>query len=386
MECSIIQILRSIEGCRATFNTLGNVEFRRTQQGKLLYKVGNSAIVFSIRIDGEWRCAKCYTSHVERRTAIYGDRLLPQELYIPLDSEQGVWLDLLLAEWIEGVTLREQIQTMAKGGDTTGLYNLSRSFDGLALELLESERAHGDITCENILVDHLGKLHLIDFDNSYTPELAGLESLELGTEAYQHPARVASYFDRTIDDYSLALISSALSMIALSPEIFEQHKDREGLLFDPKKVIELRDELHSLALQLFEKNGAIMEYRIAEMLRSTSPTLATLSKLIHYKHRGVHPDTRPTTIFRRDKLWGYLNDFGREVIPPIFDAALAFNEGLAAVRINSTWHYIDSQCRVAINCQEFEQIKSIEGGKARVKRDGEWQEIELKSKSSTQSW
>lgn len=377
MECSIIQILRSIEGSRATFKTLGSVEFRRTQQGKLLYHVGNSAIVFTIKQQGEWRAAKCYTSRSERIEVIYGDRLLRDELYIPIDNEQGVWLDLLITEWIEGVTLRERIRTLVQRNDSAGLSHLSKSFDALALELLESDHAHGDITCENILIDLQGELHLIDFDNSYTPQLAGLESLELGTEAYQHPARSASDFDRTIDDYSLALISSALSLIALSPEIFERHKDREGLLFDPKGVIERRDGPHALALQLFEKSGSIIEYRIAEMLQSATPALPHLCQLLHYKHRGVHRNARPSTIFCRHGLWGYLNDFSRKVIPPIFDAALAFSEGAAAVRINSTWHYIDSQCRLALNCQEFEQIKSVEGGKARVKRDGVWMEIEI---------
>ncbi len=381
MECSAIQILRSVEGSRATFRHLGTPEFKLTAHGRPLYYVGNSAIIFVIKHQGMWHCAKCYTSPVERRrrAIIYGEKLLAEELYIAIDEKRGAWLDVVLEEWREGETLIDYLASLAGANDVDSLCSLSKKFDALALNLLSREWAHGDITCENIIVDNLtGELHLIDFDNVYTPELDGFKSCELGTEAYQHPVRGIDDFDRTIDDYSLALISTALSLIAQDPKIYTANSHLEGLLFDPQKIVERRSELFNQALTLFERKGAATEYRIAELLQSETLSLPTLYPLLHFKHSATCEQANPTTIFCRDGLWGYLNDFSREVIPPLFDAALSFSESLAAVKLRSTWHYIDAAGRMAINCAAYEQIKSVREGCARVKKDGKWLEIEVK--------
>ncbi len=381
MECSAIQILRSVEGSRATFRRLGAPKFKLTEQGRPVYYVGNSAIIFVIMHHGVWHCAKCYTSAAEhaRREIIYGEKLLAEELYIAIDEEKGVWLDVVLEEWREGETLIDHLAWLVKNSDRDSLHTLSRNFDALALDLLAAQWAHGDITCENIIVNNLtGELHLIDFDNIYTPELDDFKSCELGTEAYQHPARTIEDFDRTIDDYSLALISTSLSLIAHDPETYTANSHLEGLLFDPKEIIEQRSELFNQALTLFEQAGAATELRIAELLQSEIAMLPTLYPLLSFKHSATHPEANPTTIFCHDGLWGYLNDFSREVIPPLFDAALGFSESLAAVKLRSSWHYIDTRGRTAINCAAYEQIKSIQEGRARVKKDGKWLEIEVK--------
>ncbi len=338
MECSIIQILRAVEGGRISFSTLDAPRFRHFNHGELFYRVGNSAIIFNIWHDGRWRNLKCYTASIERRKIIYGDKLLESEIYIPIDERRGVWLDVLLDDWVEGMPLSDYLKQRVETSDNQALQKLSKDFDSLALDLLSSESAHGDITCENIIVDPSGELHLIDFDNAFTPELTGEQSIELGTEAYQHPLRSVDNFDRTIDDYSLALISTSLSLIALDATIYKQYNHIEGLLFDPRELVEQRNELLSFALTLFERQGAILEYRIAMMLTSQSCDLPDLHYLLRYKVEGVSLNAQPSELFCRGGLWGYLNEFGREVIPPLFDSALNFSESFAAVKIGTTWH------------------------------------------------
>ena len=63
------------------------------------------------------------------------------------------WCDVVVDDWIEGITLHESVMRSADSGDKAHLSNLARQFDRLALELLESDWAHGDLQPENILLD-----------------------------------------------------------------------------------------------------------------------------------------------------------------------------------------------------------------------------------------
>ncbi len=378
MACSVVHILRSIVGGRLTLRTLGEVELRHNECGEVIYSVGNSAILFSFWHFEGWHTLKCYTSKSSRRRAIYGQKLLTDELYIPIEGRHGEWIDILLEEWIEGVTLSQYIKEAVEANSSETIATLSQRFDSLALELLSLDWAHGDISCDNIIVDSSGGLHLIDFDGAYLPEFEGSESLELGTAAYQHPSRTTSHFNRSIDDYSLALISTALTLLRLDVSLYERYQTLEGLLFDPSELLQGCSEIYSIALDHLAKAGEALSYRVAELLSSQSVELDSLHTLMHYKVEGVHPAAEPTTIFCRDGLWGYLNEYRREVIPPLFDAAFDFSESLAAVRIGSSWHYIDSCNRVRYSAPDCRSLKSPRGGVGRMLlASGEWQEISI---------
>lgn len=62
---------------------------------------------------------------------------------------------------------------------------------------------------------------------------------------------------------------------------------------------------------------------------------------------------------------GYINVTGKLVIPPKFDEAWRFSEGLAPVRLGEDWGYIDKTGRFAIKPQFFEAGK-FSGGFAQV--------------------
>lgn len=357
------------------FRTLGEMKFRQTEAGSIQYSVGNSAIIFCASINNKLYSVKCYTAHSERLKTIYGTQLLEQELYIPSDNASGVWLDVLLTDWIEGDTLGNRIKELVQAKDIQQLTLLSENFDRLALELLQNQRAHGDITCENIIVDRDNNLHLIDFDGSFTPELAGEQSIELGTQAYQHPRRTSKMFNSSIDDYSLAIISTALAVTALEPEIYNQFWDTDGLLYTPLEMVEGRSKALETTMICFAQKGKPFAYAIAKMLTSLSPELPNLAKIVRLKSEGVDPNAAPTSIFYDQGAWGYLNEFGRETIPPIFGSAISFRESRAAVKLGESWHYIDNQCRVVINCHGYDRLKSFHDGCGRAQKDGEWVEV-----------
>ena len=87
----------------------------------------------------------------------------------------------------------------------------------MAVGLLDREYAHGDLKPENIIVTPDGDMRAIDWDAAFTPELAGNPAPETGTAAYQHPLRTNELFDKHIDDYSIAMLSTMLHAAASTP-------------------------------------------------------------------------------------------------------------------------------------------------------------------------
>ena len=150
---SIRQFIEALQDPYGLTRTLGEIEVCRSSDGEPLRWVGNSAVVFKIRCGSRYKMLKCYTRPMEHLEAIYQEKLLRQELYVWQADGQGEWCDVVVDDWIEGITLYEAVMRGAGSGDKAHLSNLARQFDRLALELLESDWAHGDLKPENILLD-----------------------------------------------------------------------------------------------------------------------------------------------------------------------------------------------------------------------------------------
>ena len=118
--------------------------------------------------------------------------------------------------------------------------------------MLRRDWAHGDLKPENIIVTARG-LRLVDFDASYLPALAGEPSPELGTAAYQHPARTVRDYDRHLDDFPAALLSTALHALALDPGLYGRTPLTDGLLFVPKEVVDGSSAVWRECLELFSR-------------------------------------------------------------------------------------------------------------------------------------
>lgn len=366
---SIRQYLEALEDPDGLTRSLGAVELCRSASGEAIRAVGNSAVVFKIRCGGAVRMLKCYTRPMARLEAIYGDRLRPKELYVWQADGTGEWCDVLVDDWIEGVTLHEEVVRAAQEQNRELLDRLAVRFDRLALDLLQQAWAHGDLKPENILVDPTGELHLIDFDAAFLPAFAGEKSVELGTAAYQHPARTEELFDSSIDDYPIALISTALHALALQPDLLERHGCGDGLLLSPPQIAAHRSPAYDECLALFEKRGLAARYRIARLLTSPLPALPELKPLLEYAANGPQEPCDGCELFVRDGCWGFRRA-DREVIPPLYTAGFDFTEGLAAVQTGRTWHFIDPTGRVAIDCSPYHAVKPFAHGRAVVVREG----------------
>ena len=423
------QYLTTLADTHGLTRTLGEIEVCRDGKGRICYSAGNSAVVFRIRCEGRVRSLRCYMHHPRHLAEIYGEKLLPQELFIYTSPAGGVWVDVVLSDWIEGVTA--------------------------------DDWAHGDLKPENIVADNRGRLHLIDFDAMFLPAFAGRHSPELGTAAFQHPARTVRDFDASLDDYPAALISTALHALALDPTLYARYSEADGLLFTPQKIG--TDAALCEVLALFERRGLAAQYRIARLLRSPSLRLPGLPQLLALAAETTETDERtgpeetkntvntattgtteaketagstgpkramgaeetaggnsdptdapadssadgttedptedpagdsaegttgaptedPTDgavaeaaeLFVGNGLWGYRTP-EQVVVPPLYDCGFDFTEGLAAVRLGATWHYIDGAGRTRISCPGCEAVKPFRNGRAPVVRGGRRLEID----------
>ena len=367
------QYLFSLDDPRGLTRTLGELDVCRDGQGRPLYTSGNSAVIFRIRHEGRIRALRCFLRPMSHLREIYGDRLLERELYLYTDSGKGVWTDVVLSDWIEGVSLRQAVEEAVRTRDTERLRFLSESFDRLAADLVADDRAHGDLKPENIIVATDGTLRMIDFDAMFLPAFAGSRSPELGTASYQHPARTARDFDASLDDYPAALISTALQALRLDPTLLDRYGDRDGLIFDPPHIA--RDPALHEVLELFERAGLALPYRIARLLLAPLPALPELAGLLRWQVTPARaPETCPELLFRMGRC-GFCTP-ERTVIPFVYDNGFDFTEGLAAVRIGRTWHYIDTAGRPVIHCPGCEAVKPFRNGRAVVVRKGVRSEID----------
>ena len=66
----------------------------------------------------------------------------------------------------------------------------------------------------------------------------------------------------------------------------------------------------------------------------------------------------------------------RKQATALYDNGFDFSEGLAAVCLGRTWHYIDPEGRIRLSCPGCEAANPFRGGRARIVRDGRRLEID----------
>lgn len=365
------------------FRTLGEPVCELDHYGDPIVFAGGSAAVFKIRICGKCYALKCYTKPKPHASAIYDligtisspllhkTQYLPKEIYIYDNGGAGEWRDVLLTEWIEDKTLEYELRKALHYNDTKRFEALSRSFDTMAHELLSSSWAHGDLKPNNITVTGDGLMHLLDYDAVYLPAMTSNLSLESGTPQYNHPLRNTDFFNKQIDDYSIAVLSATLRTLAAMPTARKGLEGKELVLFPPQQVISGKSVMWSKAVNGAAENGDAITYRLLQFLTNPSPVIDGIGEIMNFAANGCPAYKAEPEPYREYGIWGYkTND--AVIIPPLFDSALEFSEGLAAVKIGKHNHFIDTNGRTVINCSRFEQVKPFSCGLAAVKSGELW--------------
>ena len=316
---------------------------------------GNNAVAVRCEIDGregKW-LMKCYFRQKPNLKAIYGEGYYPKELGIYTLGGNLDYIDIVVVPWVEGNPLDKYI-----GAPNSDYALLSAEFDILAKKTLDAPSAHGDIKPDNIIVGTDNTMTLIDLDASWLPSFSYKDNGELGTIMYRHPGRDAEYFNERIDDYPLAIISTALASLALDRSTMELHIKPDKSLFDPALCIKNRDRALRDAMRIFLEHNDIVHYRIAEGLQSTSPLISNIDKLFGYALLPLSTTIPEGAIEHRYAgLWGYkLND--EWIIPPIFDHCSVPRNGSAYALVGEKRIEFTIDNNAPINYYKVSQIST----------------------------
>lgn len=384
---TIGQYLDSISHPFGLFRTLEGYEAKRDMFGEVSVRAGNNAAVFRLEGRETPLALKCYIKpgrfmreiydYIERhpsRLMATGVRRLCRELYVYDHCGEGDYYDVTVSEWVEGISLERMIRRAVVREDRPLLQTLAERFDRMALDLLEEEWAHGDLKPDNIIVREDGTLVLIDYDAMFIPSLAGERTTEVGTLNYQHPLRDTSMFDKHIDDYSIVVISTSLHALALDPGLYRKFNDTDNILLSPAEVIAGKSLAYNEILKTATAAGFHALVRMARALTSPTPVIAEVKELLSdltQTSAQKHPSS-PPVLFEKEGKWGYLDPNGTAVIEPMYEDAAEFSEGLAAVRLEGVWNFIDTSEHTVIDCHGYETVQSFHEGLAAVKRNGLW--------------
>lgn len=343
-------VWRTLRGIEPTFH-----------DNRPLYVAGNAAVTFRVKHDGMDKILKCYTRTNNHLAAIYGDEFHPRELCIIDIVGRKVWIDCLLTPYIEGITLDE---ALCSADGEQELIAIASSFDAFAKRLLLSERAHGDLKPENLILTPTGEIRAIDWDAAFLPSFAGEVSPEIGTAAYQHPQRTTDLYDKHIDDYSIAFLSIFLHAAAIDSTTIEYFRKYHEPMLSPKDIIRGKvSELERIS-DLFAQRGMAREYRLAQMLRSTSARLfnlrPTLLPEITHSADTSSEDNAPY-LDVANGYWG-CRDNCRWLIKPLFDNGYEPTYGVMLTELGGYSHFVDLEGNVVKSFPMGTRVKPMRDG------------------------
>ena len=336
--------------------------------GKINCSVGNAVIVFEVMCDGRRMALRVYMHPHHNLRAIYGDDYYPKELLVSTSTTEYGLVDVVLCEWCDGVSLQSKIEESY--ASPVKMRALSQIFERFAVSLLAEEWAHGDLKPTNIIYSE-GELRLIDFDAMWREGFSADECVEVGTRQFQHPTRDESNFCRDIDDYPVALIATALAAMSWDSTLGRGLSESDYLLICPALAVEGREEMLERIERLFAEKGDVRHYRIAKLLRSQHLSLPQLKGLLEMLPIPATP--KELSLEYHNGYWGYVAN-GRFAIPPLYDLAFDFSEGLALVLVGDVWHFIDASGAVVITCGRGTGIRPFRNGTTHIVReDGEYE-------------
>lgn len=267
---TLYDVLNTLRAGVATFRTLTP---RHVTADNIF--VGNNAVVCRCEVAGIPYALKCYPRHRNNALAIYGDALHEREMTVYSLRGRVEYVDVVAMPWIEGTTLDRLF-----GDAKTDYHDLMIRFERFALDMLRGEWAHGDIKPENIVLTPEGDLRLIDYDSAWLPGFTQSDMEEAGTPSFSHPLREERRFDKSVDDFSIALIITMLAAMSYRREAFEPYIDADSALFSPRAAVAGTDVMLNKALALFERKGDAKHYAIARSLYACVGAIPNLVELL----------------------------------------------------------------------------------------------------------
>lgn len=226
-----------------SFKTL-TIKPVKNEQGEFIFNSGRTAVVFKVKDekDGRYKALKCFTLFQEADfdrfhiISRYLQWIKSPYLVSYRFLQEEIWIDdafrpVVLMDWVEGNILQHTLERLCRTNNRKEILDIALQFDQMALWFLSKDFAHGDLKADNLILTPGKHLVAVDYEGFFVPELEGEQALELGTEEYQHPARDADFFSRSLDDISILVISTALHALVHRPELWQLYHKGENILF-----------------------------------------------------------------------------------------------------------------------------------------------------------
>ncbi|MCD7962555.1 MAG: WG repeat-containing protein [Rikenellaceae bacterium] len=385
VRLNVINYIESLQNPDGLFRTLKNIEIVKDMNGQPYYITGSNSVIFKAHMSFRPYALKFFTDINEEITERY-KRIcayvnlyevpylkkyffLENELYVFGTNERGTYYPVLIYEFTEGISLARSLIEKTEKKDIGSLKNIIGKFTELILWLLDHDLAHGDIKTENIIIDNTEDTFLIDIDGMYVPELAGKNSMELGSVNFQHSNRNFRFFNRHIDDFSLALIYIGLKALIWDPELYKR-PDSEKFIFTPTELI----EGNSPVLKKFKEEclikGDTATYGLIRRLQNCSPEINGIKEYFELPKPELQLEDKPSgfSLFVRNGFYGYIDNKSGEIIDPVYDQANSFSEGAATVRIMKEWMLIDGKGQVIKKIGKYDVVGPFSEDLAVVKK------------------
>jgi hypothetical protein len=253
----------AVQNPKVAFSDLKSSSVEETPLGLPKPYSGGFTITYKLSNNKSGWAVRCFHRDIQdlqRRYQAIGDffRKTPSKYFVEAKylaegiKVNGKGYPIIKMLWLDGEPLNIYL---------TKNYNQRKKVDEILSDFInlidELDRlgiAHGDLQHGNIIIKN-DKLFLIDYDGMYFPELASLQTNEIGHINYQHPQRSASDFNPRIDRFSSIVIYIGLKAISLKPNLWKKYDNGENILFRSQDFSDLQ---HS---ELIQDLSAIQEIK-----------------------------------------------------------------------------------------------------------------------------
>lgn len=235
---------------------------------------GSFASVYKLNCEGKSWAIRCFLQegdHQQQRYEAISHYFLHQgfKFAVPFEfMREGIkigdsWYPILKMEWVDGLTLDQFVRNEA--ANPAKLLWLAEELRQLVEDMQARKIAHGDLQHANLIVDK-DRLLLVDYDGVFVPQLAGMESAELGHRNYQHPKRQGKDFSSELDNFSIWVLYVSLRILAADPGLVKcADEDFESLLFTKEDFVNPES---SVLFYLLEQHRSKEVVRNARLLRA----------------------------------------------------------------------------------------------------------------------
>ncbi len=388
-----LQYLEAIQSANDLATILCDIKLVRDNHDEPIFSSGGFGTVYKVEINGKFKALKCFTREQPGRTTAYRTiskhfnpnsphavdfNYLEEELYVFYDKQSGNQFPVLIMDWVEGETLAHKIHRAAVSHQHNQLEQLSANFDKMALWLLSQEFAHGDIKPDNIIVHNNGNMVLVDYDGIYLPQMQGECQREVGTIGFQHPRREEMVFSKEIDQYSIAIISLSLRVLAQYPQFYAQYRCSGGIIFSPEKIMNNEDQCYNSM-----RSSTFAEHPLYKSLCSDSPTIEGLAKMISNGSLEPRIIVQPSVVtppklevYKDAGKYGFTDQNGIPAVKAKYDAVSSFSENSVVVKSGDRWGAIDTNGRIRIQ-PIYDSVSDMSEGMAAVSMSGKYGYVNL---------